>query len=405
MNDATTKLGIVADDLTGAMDTGVQFAKGGLHSVVMLGDGALPEADMVVISTDSRDIPAEEAYRRAREAGQRLQGRALYKKLDSTLRGNLGPEIEGLMDAVGLGRALVAPAFPSNGRTTVGGYHRVHGVLLSESGFAKDPLWPATESHLPTLLAKQTRRAVGYLPLATIERGERAVVQSLKAEGAPIVVADAESPDDLRTLALALAAMKGGWLPCGSAGLAEEWPRALGMERPTSLFQWSPDPRPALVLAGSRNRSTAEQLRRAAAEGYLEIVDLAPEGGDEAEVADRVARLLGRGAAVALTTTFSQFREGQVGAVAERLATVARLVMERHPVAGLFMTGGDIARATCRGLGATALQALGEVQAGVPAGLLVGGPCDGLRVVTKAGGFGDDRAIVQSIDCLRGKRK
>ncbi|MHB1159801.1 MAG: four-carbon acid sugar kinase family protein, partial [Chloroflexota bacterium] len=109
------RLGIVADDLTGAMDTGVQFAKEGLHTVVMLGEGALPEAEMVVISTDSRDEPADEAYRRAKEAGLRLAGRAIYKKLDSTLRGNLGPEIEGLLDGLGLGRALVAPAFPSSG--------------------------------------------------------------------------------------------------------------------------------------------------------------------------------------------------------------------------------------------------------------------------------------------------
>lgn len=397
------RLGIVADDLTGAMDTGVQFAKEGLHTVVMLGEGTLPEAEMVVISTDSRDEPADEAYRRAKEAGLRLAGRAIYKKLDSTLRGNLGPEIEGLLDGLGLGRALVAPAFPSSGRTTVGGCHMVHGVPLAESSFARDPLWPATESHLPTILARQTRRAVGHLDLSVVKRGARAAADALRAESAPIVAADAETPDHLRTLALALAETKEGWLPCGSAGLAEEWPMALGLERSRGALRWAEDRRPALVLSGSRNRASAEQLQRAAEEGYLRLVRLSADGNGESEIAAGVARLLDEGSSVGLTTTFSEYREGKGMATAERLAGIARLVLARSQVAGLFMTGGDIARATCRGLGATALQALGEVQPGVPAGVLVGGPHDGMKVVTKAGGFGSDRAIMESIDCLRGR--
>ena len=395
------ELGIIADDLTGAMDTGVQFAKEGLHTVVMLGDGELPPVEMVVVSTDSRDLPAPEAYRRAREAAQRLGGRTLYKKIDSTLRGNLGAELEGLLDGLGLERALVAPAFPANGRTTVGGCHLVNGVPLAESAFAKDPLWPARESHLPTLLARQTRRAVGYLPLATVERGERAVIRALRAEKAPIVVADAETPAHLRTLALALAGLE-GWLPCGSAGLAQEWPRALGLERPKAMLRWAADPEPAMVLAGSRHRVTAEQLRRASEEGCLELIPLAAEG-EESQAVDRAVELLGQGRNVALTTTFSRYREGQGMAIARLLAGAAGEVLARRPVAGLFVTGGDVARAVCHLLGATALQALGEVQPGVPAGLLAGGPHEGLRVVTKAGGFGDERAIIQSIECLRGR--
>jgi uncharacterized protein YgbK (DUF1537 family) len=84
------------------------------------------------------------------------------------------------------------------------------------------------------------------------------------------------------------------------------------------------------------------------------------------------------------------------------LADAAAWVLERVPLAGLVITGGDTARAVCCTLGATALRILGEVQAGVPAGTLISGAYDGLRVVTKAGGFGDDWAIVQSIDRIQG---
>ena len=401
------RLGIVADDLTGAVDTGVQSAKAGLHTVVMLSDAELPPADVVVISTDSRDAPADVARDRAREAAQRLRDRTVYKKIDSTLRGNIGWELDGLLDGLGLGRALVAPAFPATGRTTVDGYHRVNGVLLSESPFARDPLWPASESHLPTLLGRQTPRSVGHLPLATVERGVEAVKEALQAEPAAIVVADAAEPRHLRTLARTLVQMENRLLPCGSAGLAEEWIAALGLEpRQKASPDWAPDTRPVLVLAGSRNEATALQLRRALQENALELADLpSAEGSWTPESLDRAGLLLGRGSNVALAATFSEYREGQGTAVAIGLARAAKELLARSPVAGLFMTGGDVARAACRELGATALRALGEVQPGVPAGLLVGGPFDGLRVVTKAGGFGDDLTIVRSIHCLQGRLK
>ena len=397
------RLGIVADDLTGAVDTGVQFARWGLHTLVMLENGPIPESEVVVVTTDSRDEPPEEAYRRTREAARLIAGRLPYKKIDSTLRGNLGPELDGLLDGLEMDRALVAPAFPATGRTTVDGIHMVHGIALAESPFARDPLWPATESHVPTLLARQTRRTVGHLPLEVVERGPEAVATALRDDPADIVVADATEVRHLRTLAFALGLVERRWLPCGCAGLAEEWPAALGCERPAGgPFRWPPDPRPALVVAGSRNRSTAQQLRQAAEGGVLEIVELSP-GGDTGEVLTRIKALLEAGRSVALTTTFSEYQEGRGKEAAEELAREAALALKQQPVAGVFMTGGDIARAVCRQLGAAALHAMGEVQPGVAMAELDGGIRDRLRVVTKAGGFGDERAILRSIACLRGE--
>lgn len=396
------RLGIVADDLTGAMNTGVQFAKWGLRTLVMLDDGEMPDADAVVISTDSRQLPAPEAYCRAKEAAQRLSGRIPYKKIDSTLRGNVGAEIDGLLEGLGWGRALVAPAFPATGRTTVDGYHYVDGVPLSESAFANDSLWPAVESHLPTLLASQTRRRVGHLPLGVVEGGVGEAARFLARESAAVVVADALEQRHLHTLAMALAQVAEDWLPCGSAGLAEEWPAALGLERPANAAtNWSPDSRPALVVAGSRNLTTARQLERAADAGSLHLIQLAP-GSGQGDV-ERVTTPLSQGICVALTTTFSTYREGMDAATAEMLARATVLVLEQTPVSGMILTGGDVALAVCHALGASALRIVGEVQAGVPAGTLVGGSVAGLRAVTKAGGFGDDDAILHGIDFIQGR--
>lgn len=394
------RLGMVADDLTGGMDTGVQFVKRGIQTVIMLEDAVAPPAEMVVISTDSRHLPPEQAYLRAREAALLLGDRLVYKKIDSTLRGNVGAEIDGIMDAAGLSRALVAPAFPDIGRTTVDGCVRVHGTLLAESPFSGDPLWPVNESHLPTLLARQTRRSVGYLPLDLAERGAAVARQGLEAERASIVVADAVETRHLRVLAEALAGMEEEWLAVGSGGLAEEWPWGIGGDggKPAP---WAPLPRPVLVLAGSRHPATMRQLELAARDRDLHLVHL-QAGGGWRDVAEEAMNALARGQDAALTSTFSEYREGAEPAVTEALARAAAWIVTRVQLAGIFATGGDIARGACRVLGAAALSARGEVQPGVVTGELIGGRSAGLRIVTKAGGFGDELAILRSIDRLRG---
>lgn len=398
------KLAVVADDLTGAMDTGVQFAKCGLQAVLMLAQRDLASADALVVSTDSRGVTATEAYSRSKALGCQLAERIVYKKIDSTMRGNIGPELEGLLDGLGLLRALVTPAFPPAGRTVVDGYLRVHGTLLAESAFARDPLWPARESHVPTLLARQSKRTVGHLPLSVVTQGKQVVIDALSAEPAPIVAADAATEGHLSTLAHALANLRSTWLPCGSAGLAQEWPVALGVKDAVqTAFSWHPSAEPVLVIAGSRHPATARQLEHALDEGKLRLVSLSLANNNWREQAQaRLPEILRQQGNVALSTTFSEFVDGQAGATAQMLADAAAWVLERVPLAGLVITGGDTARAVCCTLGATALRILGEVQAGVPAGTLISGAYDGLRVVTKAGGFGDDWAIVQSIDRIQG---
>ena len=432
------RLGIVADDLTGAMDSGVQLAKWGLQTLVLLSSQDLPDVDAILTSTDSRAATPAEAYHRARAAAQRLHDRSIYKKMDSTLRGNVGSELDGVLDGLGLERALVAPAAPFAGRATVGGYHRVHGVLLAETAFAHDPVAPVTESHLPTLLARQSRRRVGHLPLTVVEQGVDAVVAALGAESGSIVAADAVEARHLRTLALALQRMPDAWLPCGSAGLAEEWPQALGLSRPAQApVPWPPDTRPVLVVAGSRHPVTLRQLQRAESDGHLQLVHLSlwEPGETEAQQAEAPPSvgfedagasrsIVGRRAAdgllhasqealsglragrnVALTLSFGAYAAGQQQATAEALAQAAAWVLERVDLAGLFVTGGDTLRALCHTLDATALRILGEVQPGAPAGRLLGGLGLEARVVTKAGAFGDDLTITRSIQFIQGRQK
>ena len=169
MGNDTAPYAVIADDLTGAGDAGVQFAAVGLRTRTLVGtwtEEHLRGAEVVVIDTASRGFSGAQAYSTVHAAAVRLQEpglRVVYKKIDSTLRGAVGVEIDALLDACDLALAVVCPAYPANGRTLSQGVLLVRGVPVGETAAAADPHAPVRESHVPTLLARQTRRSVHWL--------------------------------------------------------------------------------------------------------------------------------------------------------------------------------------------------------------------------------------------------
>ncbi|MGI8866230.1 MAG: four-carbon acid sugar kinase family protein, partial [Rubrobacteraceae bacterium] len=117
------RIAVLADDLTGAADTGVQLVRAGYRTAVIFRDEPIPEGfDAVVIDTDTRIKRARQAVKRVYDAARKVRGvEIIYKKLDSTLRGSIAAEISVTLEATHLDRAIVAPAFPGAGRTTVNG--------------------------------------------------------------------------------------------------------------------------------------------------------------------------------------------------------------------------------------------------------------------------------------------
>ena len=160
---------VIADDFTGALDTGIQFARHGIATTLFLSDaltaGLLADCqtDVVVADTESRHLPPEDAAARVR-AVTRLAKAAgcpvFYKKTDSTLRGNLGAELAAMQDVCGAKRLWFSPAYPALGRTTRGGTQLVNGVPLARTDFAADPFNPVRTDFIPALLAEQTDRPV-----------------------------------------------------------------------------------------------------------------------------------------------------------------------------------------------------------------------------------------------------
>ncbi len=404
-------LGVIADDLTGANATGVLLARRGYRTASLTElrwpEASLDEHACVVINTESRAVPAAVARERVATAARLLllHGRRPYgKRIDSTLRGNLGPELEAVLTALGPGSvAVVTGAFPASGRRTVDGIHYVNGVRLAETAVRNDPLCPVTESHVPTLLRGQTALRVGELRLATVRGGAGAVAAAIAAmarEGVRLLCADAET--DLDILALGQGMAQSG-VVCVAAD-----PGPLTAAYAAAVNPASPRRR-VLVVAGSVTPLSREQLDALEAEtgARLVVVDAAAlgQGGQAAasEINRAVDRLAEADPALPVVgVRTSRVLSGTDSAVAERIsagfAEIAAQALDRLPgVAGLYTSGGDITLAVCRRLGAGAIELKAEVLPLAVHGHLVGGLRPGVSIVTKGGLVGDRMAAVTCV--------
>lgn len=421
------KIAVIADDLTGANDTGVQFSKQGLDTVVLMGTAHFSAGDagaVIVVDTNSRAVAPEDAYRQvAQAAGLVKKGGfdAVYKKVDSTLRGNVGVEIDAIMDACGQKLAVVAPAFPKNGRVTVGGLHLLNCAPLEATEIARDPKFPVRESHIPTLLAGQSKRKVGHIGLKTVVAGQEAIEAELARlcrEGFEIVVCDIWQDEQFSTLAGAIVKLAFPVLWVGSAGLAEYLPAALGVSGGQSSRA------PVAVIAGSVSNVTRGQIAKLTERPDVVYIMVTPHALLTAEArraeVDRcyesaaAAVKAGKNAVIAsgysddiVATTKAQAKtlgldSQQAGTlIAEGMGEIGKALAMNLTLSGLVLTGGDIAVAVCAALEATGLKVSKEVAPGIPLGALQGGLRDGLRVVTKAGAFGSEDALAKAMDSLK----
>lgn len=405
------RFAIIADDLTGAMDTGVAFARIGLSTIIALGNEVAPDAGAVVISTDSRADDPETAYGKARKAADEVIGLYVYKKIDSTLRGNIGSELRAVIDALHIDKAIICPAFPANKRTVVDGKLLVENTPVNETYFACDPISPVAEAHIPTLLRSQGGFRVGGIDLKGVKKGPSYIARQILESEQRVIVADAVEQVHLRYIAEALAMGSSSWLPCGSGGLASELPVAFGY-RVTDVKPAEPimSRNPVLLVIGSRNDATARQLKKAEARFNLPVISVEPSEfasrrGRTARM-NQLAREVGNrirpGTSVVITSTLSSYVPALKGSTARVLAGIAARATARWEIAGVVLSGGDIARATCQALGVTGMRIVEEVQPGVVVGETIGSAKEGMRVVTKAGGFGNDDAIVDAICYLTG---
>lgn len=405
----TQTLGIVADDLTGAMDSSGCLACYGFSTIVIL-DPSFPAAsDVVVINTNSRADDPNTARGKTKRAVRSLAGRVVYKKIDSTLRGNIGAEVEAASEELGCEKSIVAPAFPAVGRTTVGGTLLVNGFSVAQTQFAQDPVSPVKESHIPSLLEQSIKRQVGCVSVEDIDAGPEFLYRKISEMPQDIVVCDVTAQSHLTSIAQTAAFAQGRWLLCGSGGLARELhllvtkaPR-VNTSTPSNLLVG-----PALMVIGTRNQVTASQLLKAKDELSLLILNLDIEHLNPGNISPRGVRyivkeaeqLLKQGRGLVLTSTFSRYVPALKQWIPAIMAEAAGDILDLWKFAGILLSGGDIATEVCLRFSVSAILVCGEIEPGIPAGKFIGGQGQGIRVVTKAGDFGTEAALVKSISYL-----
>lgn len=437
-------IGILSDDLTGSNGVAAVFAARGLRARTVLGpcgDSALyRSAEVTVVDTATRDASPDAAYQvvRAAAVGLRDAGAGfIAKRIDTTLRGNVGRETAAVLDALGPRTvAVVVPAAPEAGRVAVGGRVLLNGRPVSElTGGRDDP---------SALIAEQAACRAAAIGLATVRRGAAAVAAALgdaARDNLFVIVFDAETVEDVHTVAWGVAESgsevvavdPGGFtLALATArGLVAEASAGTGAGRPgVRASLTSPATRTPAVAAhrmkrvlaifGSPAGIAAEQVRLAARLGLVSLTELDGQGVTqgsahaEQEIARVTAALLADPApAVGVRVRHSRRDEGMMTAgagapqhvapdpLAAALAAVAQRVLAGdRRVGGLYLSGGKVARVTLDRLRAEAVDVDAEVLPLAAAGRVAGGPYAGLRIVTKGGMIGGPDAVAACLRCL-----
>jgi len=396
------QLGIIADDLTGAMDSSSIYPHLGLSTILEIGSNATADCDVAVINTDSRSDPPEVAAAKVCAASKKLYGRFIFKKIDSTLRGNVNAEVLAISQQIGSSKIIIAPAFPSLGRTTVDGFLLVDGVKVSDSEFGQIQIDPVTESHIPSMLGPDiSPMHVGLINTSYLKSSTSVLFNKIQNSIEDILVFDATSQAHLKAICKAASLSKGQWLLCGSGGLAREshhlLPNKLSKKRIVPTF--SNDN--LLIIVGSNNTRSREQLKMVRNNISVNIINLETENlyrnGGYHEETDRLLCAAGKLAKgpIIISSTFSQYIPDVHETISRILAIFTRKFLKQKDFDGLFITGGDTAMAICNELSVSAIKLHGEMDIGIPFGEMVSGPAHGLTIITKAGGFGKNDAILK----------
>jgi len=358
-------------------------------------------ATLLVCNTQSRTLPPSEAARRVRAAltplGPGFRGIVL-KKIDTGLRGSLGAEIDGAMDALGAAEAFVLPAIPEVGRTTVGGVQLIDGVPVHRTAFRDDPENPVRDACVARVIEATSRRRAVAVALEAVRRSG-AIAEHVDAErsgGASIFVFDAETDADLERAVAALLARPRPLLLVGSIGLA----RALRLALPAGSTAAAPrEPRVGgmgvLVVTGSVHPVARAQRVHAAHREGLTVLEVGPDADADA-VAREAGALLARGFAVALTTPDTVV-PGTERASADMLRAVTCGALAITRARGLVLVGGETAFRVLGGLGHPRITIERRLGPLVVQGRLLDGDHEGLRVVTKGGSSGEEALLARLV--------
>ena len=424
-------VGIIADDLTGANDTALQFHQKGANTKILLDSDCVPKVkagtEVWALSSESRNVPEEVAISRVEKAVntfiENFSFDYYYKKIDSTLRGHIALETLTMLNILDYDAAVIMPAFPQEGRITVGGYHLAKGIPIGKTEIAIDPHSPITESHVPTLLRSQLgdlpSEIIGTIDLHTVLNGAGPILMKLNeliSEGKRLIIADSTSLTDLEQIALAINKCDKKILPTGTAAgaqvLSKYW--LAGIEKDN--IEINIEKLPKLIVSGTATQITANQIKKLEQSDEFEDINFIAleaneilEGVSESLV-ERIVNNLKSGVTVCVHTSdlvanFDGFSEDSFNAelTKERFAStitdfLAKLTQEvLDKIEAILITlGGETSYKCCKAIDSNELQLVDEV---APA-ISISFDIKRKWIITKSGNLGNSNTIIEILKYL-----
>lgn len=411
------KLLVIADDFTGALDTGVQFAASGAETRVVTNieydfSRTGREVQVLVLVAETRHVKWEEAYRmvygiakRACESGIPY----LYKKTDSALRGNIGSELKAVLDAAGKHTFHFLPAFPRMNRVTRNGIHYIDGSPVHESVFGKDPFEPVTCSYIPDMMR-------GEVPVTVVESMDGWERQN------GVMVYDASTDEELMSIGSFLKEKGELGLTAGCAGFAAVLPQLLGLSG-KRRERISLDKK-FLVACGSVNPITVRQLDYAEGAG-MKRIRLTPEQKLEKDYleSEEGNRALEEWTKTALEEECCIFDTNDLPGcraaceyagshglsldelrvrIADTLGRVVEHLVRAGVKSTMLLTGGDTLMGFMRHIGCDEIVPVCEM---APGTVLSQVDIDGrtYSIISKSGGFGEEKLIAELAEKIGGR--
>jgi len=402
------KLLIIADDFTGALDTGVQLAACGAATLITTGNMSLTgqdsDPDVLVLDAETRHLPPEKAYAAISEIAAKagsLRIPHIFKKTDSALRGNIGAELTALLHACGESQLPFIPAFPQIGRTTENGVHLINGVAVENSVFHADPFEPVRHSRVSQIIADQNNVPVKNCPVP--DEG------TLFPSDPGILVFDSRTEADLHAIARTLKRTGHTHILAGCAGFGAVLPELLDLGSPRTPEIPVLDPR-LLIICGSVNPITLAQLDDAENSGFARIrLTPAQKMGSgywdtEEGIRDigQLSRFLAENPLCMIDSNDKEGNDptrkyaaehhmdlnGMRLAISHSLGYIVKSLFSSAGLGTLLITGGDTLLQCMNCMGVNTLEPVCEFEPGVVLSKFSSGDSTHY-ILTKSGGFGN----------------
>jgi len=386
---------VIADDLTGALDTGVQFAKEKIKTVVTTelewNTLSLDGVEVLVIDTETRHLQEKEAFdriKRVLEIAKEKEIKYLYKKTDSTLRGNIGIEFLAICQTYDR-PIMFIPAFPKLKRSTRNGIQYIDGTPIHMTSFSKDPLNPVRESYIPKVIEEQAKLESSIVKIDCYN--------NLSITDSDIYIFDAESDKDLLTIGETLKRKHMLKITAGCAGFAEILPKLIDFKRDRRQVNLNIKGDHIVIICGSINERSLKQIEFAKEKlGFLDIVLSKQEISNELNT---LSEDIFSNKRIAIRAEILQDPKNLHHRILDKLANITEEIYNRIGLNTFIIFGGDTLFKIIEKLKIEYLEPVGEIETGVAVSKAKIVEKE-LVFITKAGGFGNIDIVTKITDFM-----